>query len=193
MRQLLARPLAPQVMRLTVRAMRTLLLRLARLVHCRPDFMRRRVRALARTTRTDPSALYARFQFRCDERRFAEDLLTRHTQLWLYRVDQTLACGDFVVVDMSAPNPRHRDVLAVELKLRSKLRTRGHQLRNAWRAGAMLSELGVAEGRDVHRLMGERERLLRVLSNRSQEPRSPAEAASRRLEFGGGTRGALPV
>lgn len=125
--------------------------------------MRRRVRALARTTRTDPCALLARFRFHCDERRFAEELLRRHTQLWLFRADQTLGCGDFVVVDMSAPKPRDRRVTAVELKLRSKLREGGHQLRHASRAVAMLSELGVVEDADVRRLTGERERLLAVL------------------------------
>lgn len=128
--------------------------------------MRRRVRALARTTRTDPNALLARFRFHCDERRFAEELLTRYTQLWLFRADQTLACGDFVVVDMSAPRPCDRRVTAVELKLRSKLRQGGHQLRHASRALAMLAELGVVEGADLRRLTGERERLLSVLRER---------------------------
>ena len=33
------------------------------------------------------------------------------------RADQTLGCGDFVVVDMSSPKPRHRPVTAIELKL----------------------------------------------------------------------------
>lgn len=137
--------------------------------------MRRRVRALARTTRTDPNALLARFRFHCDERRFAEELLTRHTQLWLFRADQTLACGDFVVVDMSAPKPRDRRVTAVELKLRSKLREGGHQLRHASRAVAMLSELGVVEDADVRRLTGERQRLLDVLRARLSESGFGAE------------------
>ena len=154
--------------------MRTLL-RLHRPVHCRPDVMRRRVRELARTTRTDPSALIARFEFRCDERRFAEELLSRSTQLWLYRTDQTLGCGDFVVVDMSAPKPRDRRVTAVELKLRSKLRHGGHQLRNAARAVDALASLGVVEAADVRRLTGERERLLRVLRERLSESGSDGE------------------
>ena len=110
--------------------------------------------------------MFARFRFHCDERRFAEELLTRHTQLWLFRTDQTSACGDFVIVDMSAPRPRDRRVTAVELKLRSKLREGGHQLRHASRVVATLSELGVVEGGDVRRLTGERERLIAVLRER---------------------------
>lgn len=138
--------------------------------------MRRRVRALARCTRSDPNAMLARFQFHCDERQFAEELLSRHTQLWLFRADQTLACGDFVVVDMSAPKPRDRRVIALELKLRGKLREGGHQLRRADRALAMLHGLGVVEGTDLRRLTGERRRLLAVL--RAHSTRAAAAVRS---------------
>ncbi len=110
--------------------------------------------------------MFGRFQFRCDERQFAEELLTRHTQLWLFRADQTLGCGDFVVVDMSSPKPRHRPVTAIELKLNSKLREGGHQLRHAARAVEALVHMGVVEGTDVRRLTGERKRLLAVLRAR---------------------------
>ena len=44
---------------------------------------------------------------------FARALLTR-TRMWLYRTNQRHACGDFVVIDMSAP--RDRTAYALELK-----------------------------------------------------------------------------
>ncbi|MEM9067737.1 MAG: hypothetical protein AAGE52_04500 [Myxococcota bacterium] len=134
--------------------MSTLLLRLHRPIHCRGDRFRARLRHLAKAERQDPSALLGRFAFRCDERAFAETLLTRATQWWLFRSDQALGCGDFVLVDMSSPDPRRRRVVALELKLRAG-RSAGWQLRNS---DSVLDSLhAVVRNGSVERLTASRE------------------------------------
>lgn len=78
---------------------------------------------LARLIARDPARswsegyrLLERFELSSRERRFARALLERRPNLWLYRCDQRSFCGDFVVIDMSAPRPADRRVTAVELK-----------------------------------------------------------------------------
>ncbi len=141
----------------------TLMLRLRRPVDCRRDRFKSRVRRLAHRHRADPRALWGRFAFRCDERDFAETLLSRHTHYWLYRTDQAGACGDFVAIDMSSPKPSRRSIVALELKLGGTLRTSGGvQLRNIDSAVSRLHALGVA-GTSVRTLCGCRHRVLREL------------------------------
>ncbi len=79
-----------------------------------------------------------------DEQRFADALTERHAQFWLYRSHQRAFCGDFVVVDMSAPRPHDRRVYAVDLKAGARLRrAAGIQMRNRHRAVAALATAGV--------------------------------------------------
>lgn len=119
--------------------MTPLLLRLPHPGACRSDRFRARVRRLARREHLCPRALLARFAFKCDEQRFARVLLARATHLWLWRVDQAAGAGDFVVVDMSSPDPRRRRALAIDLKLGAELREgSSHQLRHRDAAVAAL-------------------------------------------------------
>ena len=55
------------------------------------------------------------------EKRFARRLLERKRNLWLFRCNQRGFCGDFILVDMSAPRPDLRSVVVIELKSRAGL------------------------------------------------------------------------
>ena len=81
---------------------------------------------------------------RAHELRFARAVLSGATQLWLLRVDQRGAGGDFLMVDMSSPRPERRRVLVLELKLGARLRRRRtstHQVRRAVAAVAAAARL----------------------------------------------------
>lgn len=80
------------------------------------------------------------------ELEFARALLDRRRNLWLYRSNQRHHCGDFLVVDMSAP--RRRRTYALELKAGEpvKLGAGGRQF--AGLAGA-LAELTAVTGDGV--------------------------------------------
>ena len=84
----------------------------------------------------------ARFALSGDELRFARDLVSRNSHYWIYRCDQASSCGDFVVVDMSAPALTARRAYVLELKRDLELRPgggeAGYQLR---RAAEALDEL----------------------------------------------------
>lgn len=91
-----------------------------------------------RTLRPWPSELLSTFHlyaFKNDERTFARMLLRRQTRLWLWRAHQGAACGDFVILDRSSPDPARRRVWLIELKQDRPLRVTegpsGYQLRNA--------------------------------------------------------------
>lgn len=58
----------------------------------------------------------ASYAFCNDERDFARAILERHTQLWVWRSRQSMACGDFVIVDVSSPDVARRHAYALELK-----------------------------------------------------------------------------
>lgn len=75
---------------------------------------------------------------------FARGLLARKRNLWLFRCHQRRFCGDFVVVDMSAPVDE-RTAWVIELKLGAPLRfgVGGVQLQRAPEAVAELSANGV--------------------------------------------------
>lgn len=81
------------------------------------------------------------------EARFARALARRHPALWLYRTDQQALAGDFLVVDMSEPQPARRRLWAVEVKLGAEIRVGGggasNQLCRVDRAVLALSRLGV--------------------------------------------------
>jgi len=142
--------------------MSPLLLRLPGPGSCRSDRFRARVRALARRHRCCPRELLARFAFKCDEQRFALSLLSRTTHLWLWRVDQQGGAGDFLVVDMSSPDPRRRRAHAIDLKLGADLRESGsHQLRHRDRAVAALRCTAATEATP---LIGDRGAILAHLS-----------------------------
>ncbi len=65
------------------------------------------------------------FDFCNDEKRFARILLERKSNLWLFRTHQQRFCGDFVIVDMSDPDPEQRKVYALDLKQGASLKQGG--------------------------------------------------------------------
>jgi len=69
--------------------------------------------------------LVAPWRLSSREKRFAVALLTRRTNLWLFRTDQKRRAGDFVVVDMSSPDPVRRRVWVVDLKCGAELKVGG--------------------------------------------------------------------
>ena len=94
---------------------------------------------LARCRRRAVSArVTASFRFKNDERRFARQLVRRKSNYWVFRSNQQGFCGDFVVVDMSSPDPERRAVYVLDLKLGAPLKVGGGgagvQFRNAARA-----------------------------------------------------------
>ncbi len=103
----------------------------------------------------------SRFDFHCDERRFASAMLERFTHLWLFRADQRRRCGDFVVVDMSSPSPKRRGVFVLDLKLGAPLVERaGVQMLNVPLALQELSASGTALAPEATTLMGDGAKLL---------------------------------
>jgi len=60
--------------------------------------------------------LLACFALSRPEKRFAQHLLERKRNLWLFRCNQRGFCGDFIVVDMSAARLDLRSVVVIELK-----------------------------------------------------------------------------
>lgn len=131
------------------------------LVHLGRRAIARRDHLLSAIERQAPGQAWA-FRLCPDELRFARRLLEARTQLWLFRSDQRRACADFVVVDMSAPEPGNRTAHVIEVKLGRPVRTgRGMQFTGTPRALAQLR----AEGRLTHdsptrRWLGGREALL---------------------------------
>lgn len=65
------------------------------------------------------------FTFRNDEKPFVKMLLERKQNLWIFRTNQQHFCGDFVIVDMSSPEPERRVVIVLDLKWGASLRQGG--------------------------------------------------------------------
>ena len=83
------------------------------------------------------------------ERRFANGLLSRKRNLWLFRCNQRHFCGDFIVIDMSSHQPDQRSVWAIELKSGHGLKIGGRlgfQMRNAQAAVDQLADDGIIIG-----------------------------------------------
>jgi len=65
--------------------------------------------------------LSERYALKSDEKPFVRELLGRKRNLWVFRCDQRRFAGDFVVVDMSEPDPARRHVLVLDLKMGAPL------------------------------------------------------------------------
>lgn len=121
------------------------------------------------TSTAQLAALAWRFAFNSDELLFARRLLAEKGNLWLFRSNQTRFCGDFVLIDMSSPQPARRPVYVLDLKRGAKLREGGggasNQLANARRAVERLARrTGVIAGDAPYRLLtGDRAEILRYL------------------------------
>jgi hypothetical protein len=91
-----------------------------------------------RRKRSESARLVAAFRFKNDEEAFARQLARRKSNLWVFRCNQRGFCGDFVVVDMSSPDPTLRPVFVVDLKRGAPLKIGGGgcgvQFKNASRA-----------------------------------------------------------
>ncbi|MBX3187408.1 MAG: hypothetical protein KF819_10355 [Labilithrix sp.] len=89
-------------------------------------------------------ALVHAFAFKDDELAFARALAAR-THLWIYRVNQRAFGGDFVVVDVSMPDPSRRVAIAVDLKRGRDVRAdrAGIQMQHATSALAEIARAGV--------------------------------------------------
>jgi len=93
------------------------------------------------------SSQVASFRTHPHEQAWAEALLARRSNLWLFRSNQHAFCGDFLVVDMSSPARESRRVWVVELKRGQGLNLQGGgagvQFQNA---AAALAELRAVWG-----------------------------------------------
>lgn len=96
-----------------------------------------------------------RWRLSSREWRFARRILTEATRLWLWRTDPAAFAGDFVLVDMSSPNPARRRTWVVDLKCSAPLKLggggAGNSLVHADRAVAWLDAQGIV--RDVEAVL----------------------------------------
>jgi hypothetical protein len=51
--------------------------------------------------------------------------MERKSNLWLFRSNQRAFCGDFIVVDVSSPDPSRRPAFVVDLKRGARVRVGG--------------------------------------------------------------------
>lgn len=118
--------------------------------------------------RKPTAACVAAFDLTADERQFVDGLIRRHRRFWVFRSNQRRFCGDFVVVDMSSPNPGYRPVWVIDLKHGSRLHLGGGgagiQLRNRHLAVRELVRGGVT-GTETrpHAVVGDRRVVLEHL------------------------------
>lgn len=84
------------------------------------------------------------FKFKNDEKQFVKTVLSNKQNLWVFRTHQQRYCGDFVIVDMSSPDPELRPVVLLDLKSGASLKRGGGgagiQFRNA---GHAIQEIAV--------------------------------------------------
>jgi hypothetical protein len=123
-----------------------------------------------RPSRVHAAAVVAAFELKNDEQKFARELLTQKTHLWLYRVSQRAFSGDFVVVDASSPRKDRRRVFVIDLKRGAKVRVggggAGEQLKNASRVVRLLVERGVIDEETPYELAtGDADELLRLIGS----------------------------
>lgn len=67
-------------------------------------------------TRHQIRYLYNLFAFKSDEFLFARELVTHKPNFWVFRCNQKAFCGDFLVIDMSAPKAADRPLWLLDLK-----------------------------------------------------------------------------
>jgi hypothetical protein len=140
-------------------------LRLSPALAARPSLWRALLTAQPQLPVSEALRLAEPFRFKNDERRFVRELLARKGNLWIYRCDQRCFCGDFVVVDMSCPDPRRRSATVLDLKQNAPLRQGGGgagvQFRNAAQAvAAVAAEGALVPGAAVTLLSGDRKAVL---------------------------------
>ena len=75
--------------------------------------------------------LRERFDMRSQEQAFVKTVLSRRTNLWLFRSNQRRSCGDFITIDMSSPRRAERHARVMELKAGEPLVRGGARLQCA--------------------------------------------------------------
>lgn len=112
-----------------------LVIKLTRRAVARHDLFCALVQKTTRPSHAEAAFAFHAFAFKADEHEFARALLTRRTELWLFRANQRAFCGDFLAIDMSSPCPASRRAWVIELKRNMPIRIGGGavgvQLRNA--------------------------------------------------------------
>jgi hypothetical protein len=80
---------------------------------------------------------FDRFDMRSHERAFVKAVLTRRSNLWLFRTNQRRSCGDFIAIDMSSSRRADRRAYVVELKMGERLVIGGARLQCAHHGSAV--------------------------------------------------------
>lgn len=110
-----------------------------------------------------------RFEMRSHERAFVKAVLSRRSNLWLFRTNQRRSCGDFVAIDMSSARRPDRRAYVMELKSGESLVIGGARLQCAQYRSA-IDELVVSDILDarspVELLYGDGEAVLAHLDVR---------------------------
>lgn len=145
-----------------------LAIRLTRRALARRDLFCALIHEATHAPRGAAAHAFHAFAFKADEHAFARALLTRRTQLWLFRTNQRAFSGDFVALDMSSPEPATRRAFVLELKRGMPLRVNGGavgvQLRNVALVRASLVATGlVGEGVPWLTLAGDARELVGLL------------------------------
>ena len=115
-----------------------LTIKLTRSAVARRDLFCELVQKITKPSQAEAAFAFHAFAFKADEHAFARELLSRRTEIWLFRANQRAFCGDFLAVDMSNPRRARRRAYVIELKRGMPVRIGGGavglQLQNADRA-----------------------------------------------------------
>ena len=119
-------------------------IKLTRPVVARRDLFCELVQRTTNPTQAEAAFAFHAFAFKADEDEFARELLSRRTEVWLFRANQRAFCGDFLAIDMSSPQLAGRRVYVIELKQGMPVRLGsgavGIQLKNAATAVRALAQ-----------------------------------------------------
>jgi hypothetical protein len=110
--------------------------------------------------------LLERFEMASHERTFVKTILERRSNLWLYRTNQRLACGDFIAVDMSPPLAVDRTARVIELKTGARLALGGARVQCADHRAAVdeIARAGIVDaGSPVELIYGDHAAVLEHL------------------------------
>lgn len=151
--------------------------KLSRAALARRDVVRCIVRRSSLVPRHAVAETTHAFALTEDELSFARTLLSLHSQMWLYRTHQRGFAGDFVVVDLSSPEPTRRRVFAVELKRGHHVRVHDGtplQLRNASLVVSQIARTGVVDDDSPHaNLTGDSRAVVAYLASRGRSTPCP--------------------
>lgn len=102
--------------------------------------------------RTTPKTFQSLFALASQEARFCRAMLQTRTNWWVFRCNQKIFAGDFVLLDMSSARPEKRYVMVVELKSNRRLCARkGHQLQHSQQVLDILIEQNLmTENNSIH-------------------------------------------